>query len=96
MKEETVNWLITQVKEATDENKALREELDNLKNAIADVILDPVTTTPEGNHMTGSQIKDRQLKTIADLIFPPKIRPMMGLFNNTANDLSELKIGFKS
>lgn len=96
MKTSTIDWLITELKETNDENKALREELNNLREALADIILDPVTTTPEGNHLTGSQIRDRQIAAISALIFPPKIKPMMGLFNDTADDLADLKIGFKS
>ena len=96
MKNETIDWMCEQVQDLTKENKKLREELDNLRQAISDVILDPVTLDADGNHLTGSQIKDQQLKAIADLVFPAKIRPFMGLFQNTPHDLAELKIGFKS
>ena len=96
MKNETIDWMCEQVQDLTKENKKLREELDNLRQAISDVILDPVTLDADGNHLTGSQIKDQQLKAIADLVFPTKIRPFMGLFQDTADDLATLKIGFKS
>ena len=96
MKNETIDWMCEQVQDLTKENKKLREELDNLRQAISDVILDPVTLDADGNHLTGSQIKDQQLKAIADLVFPAKIRPFMGLFQNTADDLAELKVGFRS
>lgn len=96
MKNETIDWMCEQVQDLTKENKKLREELDNLRQAISDVILDPVTLDADGNHLTGSQIKDQQLKAIADLVFPTNIKPFMGLFWNTADDLADLKIGFKS
>lgn len=96
MKNETIDWMCEQVQDLTKENKKLREELDNLRQAISDVILDPVTLDADGNHLTGSQIKDQQLKAIADLVFPTNIKPFMGLFWNTADDLANLKIGFKS
>ncbi len=96
MKNETIDWMCEQVQDLTKENKKLREELDNLRQAISDVILDPVTLDADGNHLTGSQIKDQQLKAIADLVFPINIKPFMGLFWNTADDLANLKIGFKS
>lgn len=96
MKTETIDWIVDELKKSQDENEKLKDELKNLKNGIADVILDPVTHDANGNHLTGSQIKDQQLRAIADLIFSPKIRPMMGLFNDTADDLANLKIGFKS
>ena len=96
MKTETIDWIIDELKSLQDENKKLKKELASLKDGIADVILDPVTHDAEGNHLTGSQIKDQQLRAIGDLIFPPKIKPMMGLFQNTADDLANLKIGFKS
>ena len=96
MKNETIDWMCEQVQDLTKENKKLREELENLRQAISDVILDPVTQDADGNHLTGSQIKDRQLKAIADLVFPTNIKPFMGLFWNTADDLANLKIGFKS
>ena len=69
MKTSTIDWLITELKETNDENKALREDLNNLREALADIILDPVTTTSEGNHLTGSQIRDRQIAAISALIF---------------------------
>ena len=96
MKNETIDWMCEQVQDLTKENKKLREELENLRQAISDVILDPVTQDADGNHLTGSQIKDQQLKAIADLVFPTNIKPFMGLFWNTADDLADLKIGFKS
>lgn len=96
MKNETIDWMCEQVQDLTKENKKLREELDNLRQAISDVILDPVTQDADGNHLTGSQIKDQQLKAIADLVFPTNIKPFMGLFWNTADDLAELKVGFRS
>lgn len=96
IKESTLDWLCDQVKDLTKENKELQDELENLRQAISDVILDPVTLDADGNHLTGSQIKDQQLKAIADLVFPTNIKPFMGLFWNTADDLADLKIGFKS
>ena len=94
--DKSTQWLIDELAKTKTENAELKEELETLKERIANAILDPVTHDAEGNHLTFGQIKDRQIKRIADLIFPPKIKPMMGLFQDTERDLSELKIGFHS
>ena len=96
MRDETMDWLICEMREAQEENIALKQELETLKSRIATIILEPEQHDAEGNHLTGSQIRDRQIKNIATLVFPPKIRPMMGLFTEIDDDLGQLKIGFKS
>lgn len=98
MDEALTNFYLSELKRYSDEATDAKVELEKLKYRIEDILTNPCTTDLNGNRLTGAQIKDQQLKRIMDLVMPEKskIVPMMGLFNDTQDDLDNLKIGFKS